>query len=276
VAGQAIDPGHKNASPITQMVWGSGLPLLILAIPSLSIMVLFRRKIGYRTLQPWMLFIIFFVLFALGGGPALSGTLTEDASPARYLTVLAACVVTGLGMFWRWRAWQDIKRGVRWHTKSRGISHLHSVLPMLTEYVVQRYVEPFICMVAGIIFLHVSTPFGFWLFFSGASLAAMESMIHDIQINNALDQLDGIVEGEIAEENHAYFTQNQANINSPSIEAMSGIAVGFSPELQQQVARRRAAAEARQMATTDASAAAKAQDQTVLDTVIVDQSQDPE
>lgn len=237
--------GHKNANPVTQMIWANTLILVLLAVPSLSVMLLFRRKLGYRTIQPWMLFIIFFVLAAAGSGPALLGTLSADINPARYITTLAAFGVAGLGIFWRWSAWQSIKRGERWHTKSRGISYLHTLVPMLSEHIVQRYVEPFICMFVGLVFLSVSTPFGAWLFFSGAALAVMETLIYDIQLNNMLDQLDGLVEAEVFQENQAFFQQAQPGAEAPQIEAMAGVSVGFSPELQQMVAQRKAAAAAR-------------------------------
>ena len=246
---QSIDVGNRDASPVTQMIWANSFLMIFLAIPSLSVMVLFRRKVGYRVIQPWMLFIIFFVLATLGSGPALLGTMSGDISPAHYLTTLAAFTVVGLGIFWRWSGWQSIRRGERWHTKSRGISYLHSALPMLSEFIVQRYLEPSICFILGLIFIRFSTPFGLWLLLSGGSLAVMESMIYDIQINNMLDQLDGIVEGEVAEENHTYFTQSRPDTAPPTIEAMSGVTVGFSPELQHMVAQRRAAVAARQAAT---------------------------
>jgi hypothetical protein len=45
------DVGHEEANPITQMIWANTLLTLFLAVPSLTVMVLLRRKIGYRTLK---------------------------------------------------------------------------------------------------------------------------------------------------------------------------------------------------------------------------------
>ena len=95
--------------------------------------------------------------------------------------------------------------------------------------------------------------FGTWLMFSGMCLGVLESLIYDVQLNRMLDQLDGIVESEVAAENDAFFhrdeNQGQQVQTAPSIEQMAGITVGLSADLHQLVSKRRAAKVAVQSAS---------------------------
>ncbi len=237
------DVGHEDANPITQMIWANTFMLIVLAVPSLTVMVLLRRKIGYRTIQPWMLLIAFCALAAMGGWSLVAGSFGSSGGVGNYLMIAVAFAVTALAIIQRRSAWSSIKRGQRWHTKSRGISYL-SALPF-PEHIVQRFIEPAVCFVVGLLLLvTLSKMAGLWLIFSGLCLAVLEAIIYDIQLNNLLDQLDGMVEAEVAAENQEFFTQDKAK-EAPSIEQMSGITVGFAPELNQLVAKRRAAKAAR-------------------------------
>jgi hypothetical protein len=157
--------------------------------------------------------------------------------------------VTAIGFYQRRAAWNRIRSGERWHTKSRGISYLSAVLP-LPEHIIQRFVEPFLCLGLGILCSAVfSAPLGLWIAFSGGCLMWMEAIIYDFKLNNMLDQLDALVEAEVATENDAFFSGETPASQPPSIEHMAGITVGFSPDLERQVAKRRAAKAAREPKT---------------------------
>jgi hypothetical protein len=164
-------------------------------------------------------------------------------------------LVTGIGFYQRRAAWNRIRRGERWHTKSRGISHLSAILP-LPEHIIQRFVEPLLCLMAGLVrWYYFSLPIGGWLAFSGGCLMFMEAIIYDVKLNNMLGQLDGMVEVEIAAENDAFFRGEltapgkHGTQAAPSIAQMAGITVGFAPDLQRIVAQRRAAKAARDAKT---------------------------
>lgn len=240
--------GHQNANPVTQMIWANTLLTVVLAVPSLTVMLLLRRKIGYRTIQPWMLLLAFMAMFMMGGGSLMAGFspfAAGGSGAGKYLMLLAAFLVAGLGIMQRRAAWMRITQGERWHTKSRGLSHL-AFLPF-SEHIVQRFIEPTVCAVLGFLFLSLGqTSMGIWLLFSGLCLAALEAIIYDVQLNQMLDQLDGLVEAEVAAENAAFFSQPQNGTEAPGIEQMSGVTVGFAPELQHLVEKRRAAKAARQ------------------------------
>jgi hypothetical protein len=230
--------GHPDANPLTQMIWANTLITLLLAVPSLSVMVLLRRKIGYRTLQPWMLMLAFLALFAMGAWSLISGSFaSRNLGVTNALMLIIAFVMAASGFAQRRGAWKRIATGARWHTKSRGISFL-AALPF-PEHVVQRFVEPIFCIVAGFILMPtVSVMLGLWLAFSGACLGVLEGIIYDVQLNKMLDQLDGLVEAEVAAENNAFFSQGQTERQTPGIESMAGITVGFAPELQHLVNKR--------------------------------------
>jgi len=284
-----MDPNaEKQRALAAQQLWDNFFFLAFVAMPSLSVTLLLRRRVGYRMIRPNLLMFAFFGLSAMGWASLLTGGLTGDLfNPSHFVMMAAAIAVTGSGIYWRHRAWQDIKRGVRWHTKSRGISYLSKILP-LPESIIQRFVEPILCFVVGIFSVPIiSLPLGIWLIVSGVALAAHESAIHEMQLNNMLDQLDGIVEGEVAADNHAFFTQDNTSATGPTIEQMAGSTVAFTPELLKQITLRRAAVEAREAAidnqdiadsiaaqvkATEALSAAKAEDHTVFDAAIEGQS----
>jgi hypothetical protein len=234
--------GHQDANPITQMIWANTLVNIVLAVPSLTVMLLFRYKIGYRTLQPWMLLVALVGMLAMSGGSSLLGLFDSQpgASSGGLVMLLMTLAVFGSGVYQRTEAWNRIRRGIRWHTKSRGVSYLSAILP-LSEHVIQRYIEPLLCAALGVLCVAtISRVMGFWLLFSGTTLACMEAIIYDVQLNSMLDMLDSMVESDVAAENMAFFSNPQPQQAAPTVEAMSGITVGFAPDLQRVVAWRRA------------------------------------
>lgn len=239
------DVGHEQANPISQMIWANTFLLILLAIPSLTLIVLLRRKPGYRTVQPWMLALGFLVMFMMGGASLLSGTV-GGLGPGNYAMLIAAFAVLIAGVFWRWHAWVSLLRAERWHTKSRGVSYL-AFLPF-REYIIQRYIEPAICIALGMLAVAIFAPsLGIWLIFSGTFLGLYEGLIHEVQVNNILDQFDASIDAEVAGENDAFYRNGQ---NPPSIENSAGVSVGLAPELERAIAHRRASS---QVATAQAA-----------------------
>ena len=109
--------GHEEASPISQMAWSNKLFLLLLAIPSLSVMVFLRRKIGYRTLPSWIGMLLalalygfsyaehfaglfaFRVLMGLAAAPMIAGSLKilmDIAGEARFADELERVLYNGV------------------------------------------------------------------------------------------------------------------------------------------------------------------------------------
>lgn len=257
-----VQSAHPDVGFFTQQALADGMVMFILTTFSLFPMVLLRHKIGYRTLKPMLITSMAFMLCLVSCEAAIAMFLMGLSTMSTMRFILPAAI-TGLAVYHRFAAWRRITEGERWHTKSRGVSYLSKFLPW-SEHIVQRYAEPVACLMVGFIISMIHTHFlffgwfnlpdmGLYLMFCGICLGAMEAIIYDVQLNRMLDQLDGLVESEIVTENDVFFNQEKTGLlpsAAPGIEQMAGIAVGFSPELEKQVARRRAANAARTMAQT--------------------------
>ena len=243
--GNKRELGHDQANPISQMIWANTLLLILFAIPSLTLVVLLRRKPGFRTVQPWMLALAFLVMFFFSGAVVAALSILSfhfsGIDPGQLAMLIACLAVLLMGIYWRVHAWRVITKGDRWHTKSRGVSYISAVLPF-PEHIVQRYIEPGICYVAGLIiyrFLPAFANLGLWLVFSGLCLTLWEGLIYEVQLNTMLDQYDALIDSEVVAENQAYFSGEKTG-NPPTIEQTAGISVGFAPELERAIAARRA------------------------------------
>jgi hypothetical protein len=213
---------------------------LLALFPSLSLMVLSRRRLGYRMVRPTWLACMFILLVALGGvaGPSMGGS---------YL-VLFGFLMLGLGLFQRWQRWREIVSGVRWFTYSTGISFLE-VLPLpvyLKQFQrIQRFVEPILGYIVGLlVFLLLSRALGVWLLIASAALTIFEQSCFEKQMDRDLDMLDGLFMSEVQAETLDVFSKNAEDTDGgharmPSIEESAGIPVGMAPDLQKQIARRR-------------------------------------
>src|SRR5580658_8711394 len=83
--------------------------------PALSIMVFIRRKIGYRMLAPSRLFGIAMFLWFINGICNIGFLVFQ---PAGLLFSDFPTVMLMFGFFQRFRRWNALCRGERWHTMS--------------------------------------------------------------------------------------------------------------------------------------------------------------
>ncbi len=209
-----------------------------LMFPSNSVIVFLRSNLGYRLMKPWVFGVIFLFLFfagfggmttfALAGGAGRSGATDGGSFPL----ACYALALGGLAIYHRRKGWKLIFRKVDpVHTMSRGDSHLTKALPKVPEWIIQRYIEPFLVMVLGIILVRLQwTVLGVWLFFSGVCLAAIEAFVLEATINAMLDPLDDRIEANMMREMDASIAGNGQAGTTP--KKIGGL-VTASPELMQ-------------------------------------------
>jgi hypothetical protein len=196
------------------------------------VMPLLRRKLGYRFISLPRLLIMLVVLW-------VAGTFFAFSSIGRniwllYLFALAFLVV---GIVARQLRWNDIKKGIPWHSRSRGISWFNSFLPF-SDSVVKRFVDPASVFIVGLLFAFVLQPLlGYYLLAAAVCMFAWESYDYQRSIDLMLDQLDALVDSEVISENVEYY--QQPNPRQRPLEETAGIPTGVAPDLQAALERRR-------------------------------------
>jgi hypothetical protein len=143
-----------------------------------------------------------------------------------------------LGTIQRRRRWKELTFGIRWHTRARGISYLAKLLPV-RELIVQRFIDPAACFIAGYILLQFSQLLGLWLMFSGMALYFVEQYVYEQQLEQELDLMDGLIDAEVRSENVQHFEGSQQEEKGRSLEETAGIPTGIAPELEAQIAKRK-------------------------------------
>jgi hypothetical protein len=209
---------------------------VFLTAPSLPLALMFRRNLGFRVLRPWIILLALLIVNTV----AFLAVAAAIAAPSKAVGGLILYAIgfgtLVAGIYWRSAAWKLIKRQQLWHSRSRGVSYLSKVLPW-REDIVQRYVEPAIGLVVGLVLLPLYFLLGLWFIGASVCLYLCEQFIYDLQLNVMLDQYDGIIDAEVAAENSAVLS---AQGQPPTIEKSSGVSVVVAPELQQLIEQRRA------------------------------------
>ena len=205
--------------------------------PAITVMVFIRRKIGFRVMNPTWLIILTIIIFIF---PDLPGGLP---SPTDGLMKFYALVMLALGLFHRSRRWRELCRGERWHTYSPGISILEFLpLPgfLKSNRRVNRFLDPALVVIIGLIILALSKPLGIWIIFSAFFLYVYEQNLYEKQLARDLDILDGMVAAEVQEETVKLFEGKLTeNIQRPLAET-AGIPTGLAPDIHKQIQLRRA------------------------------------
>jgi len=154
--------------------------------------VLSRRHFGSRYLSTGrVIMALIFYLVIVWFGAQLNGhteetTIVEGWLGRLYTTefhadipdlmVVFALVWIPAAAYNVWVIKQRQKRRIRWHTRSTGISFLQGRLPG-NDWVHYRFWEPLMWLVAGLIFLKISYPFGLYL-----SVAALLLLVRNNQL----------------------------------------------------------------------------------------------
>jgi hypothetical protein len=230
----------------------------LLSYPTLTILIFCRRRVGYRTIRPFQLVLMFLIMRAL---PALSvapkcflvnGCPAPPEPSAAFEWFTWAFLIWGFAQ--RFLRWRELASGKPWHSYSRGISYLEflSRIPLpipgfrrIPINFVYRYLDPLAVMCLAMLLGNFYAFQGLvqWWFFAAICMMFVELYIYDKQLDRQLDLLDAMVEGET----HANLVQRFSGIPqgqgaAPGLSETAGIPTGIGPDIARQVEAHRAKA----------------------------------
>jgi hypothetical protein len=191
-----------------------------------SVMVLLRRDLGFRVLNPLVLFFIFASL------AFLSGFGDPANRPQDVFYFAAIMLITGVA-----------KHIIRWfnpakvHTYYIGNSWLQSLrwpAWMQRNRFIPRFIDPCFVFFTGLALLKLGSPLlGIWLMGSGLSLKWLEHHIHQKELNQRLDTADGLIESEIQGEHVEEFsTPPHQNLSDDP-----GVPTSIGDDIREQVSK---------------------------------------
>lgn len=239
---QSMTPAsqQQQTTTIAQKTKMVAAVALFLAMP---VIVLIRKKTGYRFLNPTNIFAMVMLLFIYGSlsiiVTGINPTATYADAMAGYTSSYAiigfALVVLIAAVIQRSIRWNDIKRGVAWHTYSRGVSRF-AFLPF-SDSQTKRFVDPAVCAFIGLICMSPLRFLGYYLLFAAACLFIFEAWDYEVQLNTMLDTLDSLVDSEVMSQNVEYYSQPHPK--ERPITETAGIPTGIAADIQHQIERRR-------------------------------------
>jgi len=263
---------QPGALPLTLAQAREIVPALM-QYPALTVMVFFRRRIGYRVVRTGpligmalLLIILPHVLSAIAAIPSMM--LPIAARPPAPPSLLArlwafvfpfpmpsaltafALAMAALGFIQHRRRWKELLRGERWHTRSRGISPFEGLVhlknakgqPYLRLDMIYRHIDPVVCFIAGWMLMKATfTALGLWVMFSAFALRIVEQHLYDKALDTDLDTLDSLIESEIQTETVEHF---EGAAPERSIKQTAGIPTGAGADLEARIKERKARAKA--------------------------------
>jgi hypothetical protein len=230
-----------NKRFIDDMSWMERVNLIraLSLFPAITVMVFFRRRLGFRLMRPtWLIVLTVIMVVASVAAPAFM-------HPFVFLMPVYAVAMLGLGYWQRWQRWCELCRGERWHTYSPGISYFETLpLPVVlrSHRRINRWLDPAAVLVAGaLVAVLLSHGLGVWIMFSAFFLYVYENDIYEKQVNRDLDTLDGLFASEVQSEVVERFVDGKVADAAPQpIQETAGIPTGLAPDIARQVAIRRA------------------------------------
>lgn len=202
-------------------------------LPALTVMVILRRNLGYRFLNPAYLFGMAFALVVV------SALAQQSRNPEGLLIFAAIMLVAGLVE--RFKRWRETHRGVRKHSYYIGDSYLEfKWLPafMRRHRRVERFLDPLVCFIFGVLLLALSRALGMWLIFSSFCLRVFEDAVFRRQLDRELDTLDGMIASEDQVEIVERYSVS-VEIRRRQKSDSGGIPTGLSPDIQRKIEQRR-------------------------------------
>lgn len=211
---QPTEPDRRN-----QQLW-------MVQYPAMTVMVFLRQRIGYRLINPFSLAATT-ALLALVGSAANPDTRPQDL-------ILFVLTATSLGFGLKIRRWLEFRRGIKQHSYYIGTSIFDS--PRLPSFLrrhrrVARFIDPAVCILAGVLLIPYSTLLGIWLFISGASLKVFEDLVHRKELNEQMDLIDGMVSAERYGDTMDRFS-DVPKAASPRPGKARGIPTGLGPDIR--------------------------------------------
>jgi hypothetical protein len=203
--------------------------------PALTVMVLMRRDIGYRLLNPLKLIAVNGLLAVIG---IMAQPGNEDARPIA-LTFFAAFSFCA-GIVQRLRRWRELSQPARHHSEYVGTSPFEfRWLPafMRRNWRMARFVDPLACILVGVALFPVSHALACYLVFAAFCLRAYGYQIFEDQRNRDLDLADGLVMAQYQSEVVEQY-EDTAPPPQPG-QARPGIPTGLGSDLQANLKRRK-------------------------------------
>ena len=195
-------------------------------------MVILRRDIGYRLLNPAVLMAVFGLLAVVA---ILATPGNEDARPVDLLIFAVLGFFCGIAQ--RIRRWWDLERNVRQHSYYIGNSRFDQRwLPAFfrRNRRAARIIEPLFCAAVGFILLPYSRSLAIWLIFSGFCLRAYEDTVYRRERSQRLDTMDSLIESEIQGE---HVEQFEPSMSDRSQQTAPGLPTGLGNDIQERIKR---------------------------------------
>jgi len=199
--------------------------------PALTLMVLLRRDLGYRLLNPAVLLAVFGILAVV---TILATPGNEAARPVDLLIFAALGFCNGIAQ--RIRRWWDMERNVRQHSYYIGTSPFHKHwLPAFFRRNRRsaRLLDPLFCAAIGLALLPFSHALALWLIFSAFCLRAYEDTIFNRERTQELDISDGLIESQIQGEHVERYSEPSAAGQNPPAEA--GVPTGIGEDIKPKI-----------------------------------------
>lgn len=200
----------------------------LMQYPALSVMVVLRRDIGYRLLNP-------FILFATFGAVAFITVLAtpghEEARPYDLLIFCGIAFVNGIAQ--RIRRWWELNRGVQQHSYYIGSSPFD--FRWLPNFVrrnrrVARYIDPVFCAGVGLALFPYSRALAIYLVFAGFCLKAYEYQVFDRERHRDLDMMDSLIVSE--QQARTLEQYEQAKTAPQQQQPDAGVSTGLGDDLK--------------------------------------------
>ena len=205
----------------------------LMVFPALTVMVLLRKNLGYRLLNPLHICGMALLLFVVGA-------LAINTPRHEALQWFAGAVLF-LGIGQRVRRMIDAWRGIRLHSYYIGDSMF--VSKRMPKFLRRnrrftRFFDPFVCIIVGVLLLEPCRPLGAWLILSGFALRVLESTVHKRSENRDLDTIDGMIASEVQAETVEEFMDGPDDRRQHQ-DAAEGIPTGLSSDIQRKIDQNR-------------------------------------
>jgi hypothetical protein len=208
----------------------------LMQFPALSLIVLYRRDLGYRLLNPANLLAVNGLLFVIG---VLAQPGNEDASPI-FLSIFAVLSFT-CGMVQRVLRWLQLDTAARQHSEYIGTSPLaFRWLPafLLNKRRIERFGDSFVWLAVGFAFYQVSHALGCYLVFASFCLRAFEFQVHCRERERDLDITDSLI---VAEQHSRTAERFEDSPGTGSPRSTGAVPTGLSADIQANLKRRKSA-----------------------------------
>jgi hypothetical protein len=203
-------------------------------LPALTLIVLTRRDIGYRLLNP-------LVLIAVTGALAVIAILalpySQDASSIGLLIFAALAFFNG--MVQRIRGWWNLNRGGQEHSYYIGSSPFS--FRWLPNFIrrnrrVARYADPIFWALIGVALLPYARFLSLWLVFAAACLRGFEDQTFRRLRNLELDLVDSLI---VTGQQASLLEQYDRELNSPPQQPDAGVPTGLGDDIKEQIKQRK-------------------------------------